>query len=134
LIQFRELDKHQEDEVKLKVGRAVNLVKRIDQWGKQCGSKEQVLRGWWPDEEDSASKGSLVKGVVKAGEKGSYCHRLERLVHLELAGLSVNAPYLDPHFPKVTKSDTSSPSAASNSHRSRKSAAIKKQSEPCPDC
>jgi hypothetical protein len=54
-------------------------------------------------------------------------------VHLELADLSVNALYLDPHFPKVTKSDTSSPSAALPHHR-RKSAAIKRQSESCPDC
>jgi hypothetical protein len=133
-MQCRELEQNQEDKVKLKVGRAVNLVKRIDQWGKQCGSKEQVLRGCWPDEEDSASKRSLLKGVFMAGEKGSYCHRLERLVHLELADLSVNAPYLDPHFPKVTESNTSSPSATSGSDRVRKSERLKKQSKPCADC
>lgn len=64
--------------VKLKVGRAVNLVKRIDQWGKQCGSKEQVLRGWYPgtvDGEDG-NDGSLMKGRVTAGEKAAWCHRL----------------------------------------------------------
>lgn len=60
---------------KLKVGRAVNLVKRIDQWGKQCGSKEQVLRGFYPGnvEEDESS---LMKGRVQAGEKAAWCHRL----------------------------------------------------------
>lgn len=64
------------NQVLLKVGRAVNLVKRIDEWSKQCGSKEVILRGWWPGsvEEDT----SLIKGRVKAGEKGKYCHRLER--------------------------------------------------------
>ena len=134
LIQCCELEKTQKDKLKLKVGRAVNLVGRIDQWGKQCGSEEQVLRGWWPDQEGAAVKESLLKGVVKAGEKGPYSHRLERLVHLELADLSVNAPYLEPHFPKATKSDTPSPSAASGSHRGRKSTAIKRQSEPCADC
>lgn len=61
--------------IKLKVGRAVNLVKRIDQWGKQCGSKEQVLRGFFPGnvEEDGSS---LMKGRVQAGEKAPWCHRL----------------------------------------------------------
>jgi hypothetical protein len=125
-------------EIKLKVGRAVNLVKRIDQWGKQCGSKEQVLRGWWPDEEDNAAGGSLVKGRVKAGQKGSYCHRLERLVHLELADLSIHAPYLDPHFPKVAKAEESpSVGAGGTSTPSRKSgagASKKALHEPCADC
>lgn len=85
--------------VQLKVGRAVNLVKRIDQWGKQCGSKEQVLRGWWPGtvEDDQTS---LMKGRVVAGEKGAWCHRLERLIHLELADLVKFKPYLDPQFPR----------------------------------
>jgi hypothetical protein len=62
--------------IKLKVGRAVNLVKRIDQWGKQCGSKEQVLRGFYPAnvEQDETS---LMKGRVQAGsEKTALCHRL----------------------------------------------------------
>jgi len=63
------------DTIKLKVGRAVNLVKRIDQWGKQCGSKEQVLRGFYPGsvEPDEAS---LMKGRVVAGKQGPWCHRL----------------------------------------------------------
>lgn len=53
----------------------MNLVKRIDQWGKQCGSKEQVLRGFYPGavEPDNTS---LMKGTVIAGEKGPWCHRL----------------------------------------------------------
>lgn len=63
------------DHVHLKVGRAVNLVKRIDEWGKQCGSKEVVLRGYWPG---SDSSGPMVKGMVSAGKKGKHCHRLER--------------------------------------------------------
>ncbi|KAL0580442.1 hypothetical protein V5O48_001595 [Marasmius crinis-equi] len=86
--------------IKLKVGRTVNVVKRLNQWGKQCGSKEQVLRGWYPgtvdpdsDEDDDAGQ-SLMKGRVKAGEQGTWCHRLERLVHLELADLAMNQAYL----------------------------------------
>lgn len=82
------------------MGRAVNLTKRIDEWGKQCKSKEPVLRGWYPGHVDP-DEASLLKGRVQAGEKGPYCHRLERLVHLELADLVANKPYLDPKFPNV---------------------------------
>lgn len=95
--------------VMIKVGRAVKLVKRLDQWSKQCTSKEVILRGWWPGtvEHDEASSTSLLRGRVKAGEKGPLCHRLERLIHLELADLVVHAPYLDPGFPnpKVEQKD-----------------------------
>ena len=45
---FEIRDPNSPSTIKLKVGRAVNLNKRIDQWGKQCSSKEQVLRGWYP--------------------------------------------------------------------------------------
>ncbi|KAG9010504.1 hypothetical protein FRB94_010270 [Tulasnella sp. JGI-2019a] len=87
------------DIVNLKVGRAVNLVKRIDEWTKSCESKEPILRGWFPgpDEADHADI-SLMKGRVQAGSKGKNCHRLERLIHLELADLSINKPYLTPEF------------------------------------
>jgi len=86
--------------IKLKVGRAVNLVKRIDQWGKQCSSKEQVIRGWYPGivEADEDEK-SLMKGRIKAGVKVAWCHRLERLIHLELADLVATGAYLDPGWP-----------------------------------
>lgn len=63
--------------IKLKVGRAVNLVKRIDQWGKQCSSKEQIIRGWYPGTvEADADEKSLMKGRIKAGVKVAWCHRL----------------------------------------------------------
>ncbi|KAJ3752010.1 hypothetical protein EV360DRAFT_55959 [Lentinula raphanica] len=96
--------------ISLKVGRAVNVVKRLNQWGKQCGSKEQVLRGWYPGEVDTDSEEandtvghSLMKGRVKAGGRGVWCHRLERLIHLELADLAVHAPYLQPGWEAFTK-------------------------------
>ncbi|KAJ4483659.1 hypothetical protein J3R30DRAFT_3655895 [Lentinula aciculospora] len=96
--------------ISLKVGRAVNVVKRLNQWGKQCGSKEQVLRGWYPGEVDTDSEEandtvgqSLMKGRVKAGGRGVWCHRLERLIHLELADLAVHAPYLQPGWEAFNK-------------------------------
>lgn len=71
-------DKTKPDIINLKVGRAVNLVKRIDEWTKSCESKEPVLRGWWPGPDDSHHATSMVKGLVMAGAKGKNCHRLER--------------------------------------------------------
>jgi hypothetical protein len=62
-----EQDPSKPDILQLKVGRAVNLVKRIDQWGKQCGSKEQVLRGWFPGTVDpsvSEENGALVSVIL----------------------------------------------------------------------
>lgn len=131
--EHKSVDPRTPGKLHLKVGRAVNLVKRIDQWGKQCGSKEQVLRGWWPgtveDDDDAAANGSLMKGRVKAGDKGPLCHRLERLVHLELADLAVNAPYLDPDFPKP-KDGNGTPSKKPPGSPARK----KLLDKPCPDC
>lgn len=96
--------------IKLKVGRTNNVVKRLNQWGKQCGSKEQVLRGWYPgsvdpdsDDDDDTGGQSLMRGRVRAGGKGVWCHRLERLVHLELADLAVNEVYLKPGWKPFTK-------------------------------
>lgn len=92
------------------MGRAVNLTKRIDQWAKQCKSKEQVLRGWYPgvvvpdDGSGPIADGAvtLMKGRVQAGEKGECCHRLERLIHLELADLISSGVYLDSAWPNTT--------------------------------
>lgn len=120
-------DKKQPSVIQLKVGRAVNLVKRLDQWDKQCGSKMQIPRGWWPHSDDNGTSGSLLKGSIKAGEPGPLCHRVERLVHIELADLVVYTPYLDPKFPKVDNSDL--PSSAVGSSTLGKTAM-----KPCPDC
>lgn len=98
------------NKIHLKVGHTTNLANRINQWDKQCRLKENILRGWWPRSiEDDASGGpaacvSLMKGQVEAGDTGPFCHRLERLVHLELADLAVHAPHLKPGFePDIQK-------------------------------
>jgi len=113
------------DTIKLKVGRAVNLVKRIDQWGKQCGSKEQVLRGFYPGsvEPDEAS---LMKGRVIAGTKGPWCHRLERLIHLELAELVSSCIYLEPSWPNI---EVKAPQNSEGKSKENSSSP-----KPCPDC
>lgn len=115
--------------VKLKVGRAVNLIKRIDEWGKQCGSKEQVLRGFYPgvvedglDGDDAGGTFSLMKGRVRPGEKTSCCHRLERLIHLELNDLVTREVHLQPGWP--------SPPAADGAKSPKKAA----KKDKCADC
>lgn len=108
------------DRIQLKVGRTVNVVKRIDEWSKQCGSKEQVLRGYWPSGLDD--DGPLMRGMVEPGPPGPRCYRLERLVHLELGDLSVNAQYLHKEFPKA---------AALESNDSPRT---ERKKEKCPDC
>lgn len=96
------LDPEDTSVVHLKVGRSANLVERIDEWAKQCGSKEQVLRGWWPGTiEDDDNESSLLRGCVNPGAKGICSHRLERLIHLELADLTTHTPYLKKGFPNM---------------------------------
>lgn len=106
--------------IHLKVGRATNLNRRMDQWGKQCGSKEQILRGFWPGGMDKA--GVPMKGLVQAGPKGPWCHRVERLVHIELSDLVEHTPYLEDGYPNVS----------ANKEVGRKVG--KKDVKRCPDC
>ncbi|KAH9948105.1 hypothetical protein B0H21DRAFT_690647 [Amylocystis lapponica] len=108
------------DQLSIKVGRAVKVTKRIEQWSKQCGSKEQILYGFWPWNVP-ADQVTFMKGRVRVGKAGKWCHRVERLVHLELADLAMNEPYLDPHFPNVQVSDTGTSARAV-------------QRKPCEDC
>ncbi|KAI0003401.1 hypothetical protein BJV74DRAFT_764542 [Russula compacta] len=105
--------------IHLKVGRATNLNRRMDQWGKQCGSKEQILRGFWPGGMEKA--GVPMKGLVQAGPKGPWCHRVERLVHIELADLVEYTPYLEDGYPNVD---------ASNEVKKGRKKDVKR----CPDC
>ncbi|GLB35062.1 putative T5orf172 domain containing protein [Lyophyllum shimeji] len=95
----------------------------------KCGSKEQVLRGWYPgtvEPGNTASEGSLMKGRVKAGEKGPWCHRTERLVHLELADLAFTCVYLDPAWPELD-GPTVNPTSVNGTNGAGKG-------KPCADC
>ncbi|TFK88782.1 hypothetical protein K466DRAFT_488222 [Polyporus arcularius HHB13444] len=113
-------DTTRSDIVHIKVGRAVKLTKRLAEWDKQCQSKQTHLRGFWPTTKD-ADDGNLGRGRVQVGEPAPWCHKLERLIHLELADLAVNAPYLDPAYPNVKGS-----TGSSNDRSVTRS--------PCPDC
>lgn len=125
---FEILDPASPSVVHLKVGRATNLNRRMDQWSRQCGSHEQVLRGHWPGGMDP-DQASLVRGLIVAGEKGKWCHRLERLVHLELADLAAFAPYLDPGYPSNV-----SAAGHDDGNGNGKVKKAKKDVKKCPDC
>ncbi|CCM01715.1 uncharacterized protein FIBRA_03780 [Fibroporia radiculosa] len=106
------------DRVHYKVGRSYSLNQRTNQWDRQCGSKQQYLRGWWPGSIQDGEK-TIMKGCVDPGEPGPYCHRLERLIHLELADLVSNEQYLQSQFPDVM------PALQAMKPRAK---------EQCPDC
>ena len=114
---------HKKTEIQLKVGRSVNLNKRFNEWDKQCRSREHIPRGWWPGAVEDDHSGSLLKGNIKVGDPGPFCHRVERLVHIELADLSLHAPYLDPEWPDVNLGPTlvNSPKKSTRENK-------------CPDC
>ncbi|KAF9244259.1 hypothetical protein BU15DRAFT_42400 [Melanogaster broomeanus] len=128
---FEIRDSKRPNVIQIKVGRASVLNKRLHQWSKACGSQEQILRGWWPRTVESDDPdASLVTGNIEPGRSGLFSHHVERLVHLELADLSVHAPYLEPGWPHLDKSDES-PSAASIASAS----CLKKvPSKPCTGC
>ncbi|KAF8842510.1 hypothetical protein BDN67DRAFT_899046 [Paxillus ammoniavirescens] len=123
--------------IQLKVGRTVNLNKRLDQWDKQCQSKVQIPRGWWPGTVEGDEDGpsiSLLKGNIKAGEPGPYSHRVERLVHIELADLSLHAPYLEQDWPELDKPHASLSAASTCMSCGSTSSPKKAPTKACPDC
>jgi len=88
---FEILDPSTPEYVHFKIGRSCNLHKRLDTWSRQCSSRTQIPRGRYPE----CSDGSLLRGKLSAGEYVKFSHRFERLVHIELADLSMNGQYLE---------------------------------------
>jgi hypothetical protein len=66
--------------VLLKIGRAANVHRRMTQWSKQCGQDISLVR-YYPYETSSRAESGVGGGVKKC----PHIHRVERLVHLELA-------------------------------------------------
>ncbi|MDI1491589.1 MAG: hypothetical protein OHK93_002798 [Ramalina farinacea] len=65
--------------VLLKIGRAANVQRRMNQWTRQCGYNVSLIR-YYPYRPASAS----ASAVVNSGQV-RYAHKVERLIHLELA-------------------------------------------------
>ncbi|KAH6670897.1 meiotically up-regulated gene 113-domain-containing protein [Plectosphaerella plurivora] len=68
----------------LKIGRASNVQRRMQQWSRQCGYEIEVLRYYPYLPGSSEASGELPRMTPHA-------HRVERLVHIELAGMGLRA-------------------------------------------
>lgn len=77
--------------IMLKIGRANNVARRMKEWEKQCGFKLNLLR-WYPylKDENRSSPGLPSPSKDGEGKKVPYVKRVERLIHLELAGQQVS--------------------------------------------
>ena len=71
------------------------------------------------------SETSLLKGRVIAGEKGANCHRLERLIHIELADLVLHQPHYN-----NANDDSDEESKSKKSKKAR----LATPRGPCADC
>lgn len=92
--------------VHFKIGRSNNIARRLREWNKQCSAHEQVLRGTWPPN-PQASK--LRGRIGSANDVVPYVHRLETLVHIEVAdrALRANNPGLTSESMRKSKFNTS---------------------------
>lgn len=76
--------------ITLKIGRAANVHRRISQWTKQCGQTITLIR-YYPYTDSSKHTGSQNAARYHSpvnpmqGRKVPHVHRVERLIHLELA-------------------------------------------------
>ena len=80
----------------LKIGRAANVQRRMNQWQRQCGQNIEMLRYYPYHPTASASAGGGERSGVSSSSSvlprmTPHCKRVERLVHLELAGLGYAA-------------------------------------------
>ena len=65
--------------VLLKIGRATNVQRRLNEWQRQCGYNLSLIR-YYPYISASSS------GNPAAPRKMPHSHKVERLIHIELAG------------------------------------------------
>lgn len=110
---------------------------RLGEWRSQCHSKEWILCGTWPligdykanfsrgtstdegtsiDDEDSeggidsknnADDNGLTNLLRIVKRRTAFCAKLERLIHIELADLVINTPYLNEDFPNAPEREPS---------------------------
>lgn len=76
-------DRSNATHVCLKVGRTVNVFRRLGQWRSQCQSKDPLLRAFLPTS-DHKKQGLLSGADAPDAPAVSHSHKWERLVHLEL--------------------------------------------------
>ena len=93
-----------EGKILLKIGRANNVQRRLNEWKRQCGYNISLIR-YYPYVPSSASTSLAVSpGTAAASSKGAsvapgtkvpYANKVERLVHLELGGMKTDTGKCD---------------------------------------
>jgi len=66
----------------LKIGRAANVQKRLNQWTRQCGYNVSLVR-YYPYHTSSSTS---VNKIPSSPRKVPNAHKVERLIHIELSG------------------------------------------------
>ncbi|OAA51951.1 DNA-binding protein [Metarhizium rileyi] len=70
----------------LKIGRAANVQRRMNQWQRQCGYDIEILR-YYP----YVAAVHDGPGTSRTPRMTPHCRRVERLIHIELAGMGLRA-------------------------------------------
>lgn len=99
-------DSGKEDKILLKIGRANNVQRRLNEWKRQCGYNISLVR-YYPYVPSSSSpspavspgnaarRQSLGPGSPGQPRKVPYANRVERLIHLELRGMKTDTGKCD---------------------------------------
>jgi len=71
----------------LKIGRATNVQRRLNEWQRQCGYDVSLIR-YYPYVSGGSGTGppGAAGSVSAAPRKMPHSHKVERLIHVELAG------------------------------------------------
>ncbi len=74
----------------LKIGRASNVQRRMNEWTRQCGYELSLIR-FYPYIPTSILRPGTpdIPASLSTPQKVPHAHKVERLIHLELAGLRV---------------------------------------------
>ncbi|KAG6138787.1 hypothetical protein E4U24_001158 [Claviceps purpurea] len=71
----------------LKIGRAANVQRRMNQWQRQCGYDIEMLR-YYPYVSGVENDGL---GTGRTPRMTPHCRKVERLIHIELTGMGLRA-------------------------------------------
>ncbi|GAO19891.1 uncharacterized protein UV8b_05171 [Ustilaginoidea virens] len=74
----------------LKIGRAANVQRRMNQWRRQCGYDIEVLR-YYPHVAAGSDDDDGARGKAAAPRMTPHCKKVERLIHVELTGMGLRA-------------------------------------------
>ncbi|KAL9129712.1 MAG: hypothetical protein Q9217_001915 [Psora testacea] len=70
--------------VLLKIGRAANVQRRLNQWTRQCGYNLSLIR-YYPYRSSPSSTSNKPSTPSSLPQQVPHAHKVERLIHLELA-------------------------------------------------